>query len=162
MPSRSNKIFSGRQPRHCIKVVQSFRDWIRLHIQGVANGLVKPKPVLVWSLKHWRISHLDSAVCPRTLHWNRSPRKLEDCYAFWLVKLPFILSKDNDDALFALRTCTPTSVTNMQAASHFKWYLYYQNKTNTHKWCIRISTFIHGRIHVTVMTSEFKDYINIW
>jgi hypothetical protein len=94
MPSRSNKILSGRQPRHCMKVLQRLRDWLRPHIQGVANGLVKPKPVLVLSLKNWRISHLDSAVCPRTLHWNRSPRKLEDWYAFWMVKLPFILSKD--------------------------------------------------------------------
>jgi hypothetical protein len=37
-----------------------------------------------------------------------------------MVKLPFILSKDNDDVLFALQTSTPTSVTNMEAASHLK------------------------------------------
>ena len=63
-----SEIFSGRQPHQGVEVLQHFRDCLLPHLQGVANGLVKPKPVLVSSLEHWRISHLDSAVCPRILH----------------------------------------------------------------------------------------------
>ena len=38
-----NKIFSDRQPRQGGKVFQCFRDWLRPHLQGTADGLVKPK-----------------------------------------------------------------------------------------------------------------------
>ena len=36
-------MFSGRQPRHDVKVLRRFRDWPRPHLQGVADGLVEPK-----------------------------------------------------------------------------------------------------------------------
>ena len=34
-------MFSGRQPGQDVEVLWRFRDWFRLHLQGVADGLVK-------------------------------------------------------------------------------------------------------------------------
>jgi hypothetical protein len=40
-----DEMFSGRQPRQDVKVLQKFRDCLSLHLQGVvADGLVETKP----------------------------------------------------------------------------------------------------------------------
>jgi len=38
-----NKMFSGRQPRHGVKVFQRFRNWLHPHLQVVADGFVELK-----------------------------------------------------------------------------------------------------------------------
>ena len=40
-----NKIFLGRQLRQGVKVLQHFMDWLCPHLQGFADGLVKPKQI---------------------------------------------------------------------------------------------------------------------
>jgi hypothetical protein len=38
-----NETFSGRQPRQGVKVFLRFRNWLRHHLQVVADGLVELK-----------------------------------------------------------------------------------------------------------------------
>lgn len=38
----NNKI-SGRQPQICVEVVQRFRDWLRLHVQGPVKQKIDEK-----------------------------------------------------------------------------------------------------------------------
>jgi len=54
-------MFSGRQPPQDVKVLRRFRDWLRSHLQGVADGLVEPTtttgcPVCYWDTGHLLIS----------------------------------------------------------------------------------------------------------
>jgi hypothetical protein len=43
---RCNEMFSGRQLCQDFMVFRCFKDWLRPHLQGVAGGLVVPKPTL--------------------------------------------------------------------------------------------------------------------
>ena len=44
-------MFWGRQPSHDVNVLRRFRDWLRLHLQGVAGGLVELKLISFGSTK---------------------------------------------------------------------------------------------------------------
>ena len=58
-----NKVFSGRQPRQSVKFLQRFRDWLRPHLQGVADGLVEVHQTRV---AFWRLGRSQSLKRSRT------------------------------------------------------------------------------------------------
>jgi hypothetical protein len=72
-------MFWDRQPRQGVKVLRRSRDWLRPSLQGVADGLVKPKLIthnsntLKMRTKSENVgepSLLDAGVCPRTFYWK--------------------------------------------------------------------------------------------
>jgi len=72
-PYFGNEIFSGRQQCQDVKFFRNFRDRLRLHVQGIAGGLVEPKlkarcPTLC-------------CVCLRWV-WTRDPSS----YQFWFCQ----------------------------------------------------------------------------
>jgi hypothetical protein len=62
-----NHVFSGRHPRKNVKILGRFRDWLRLHLQDVADGLVETELYL----KRHRILTSLWGCLPENISLNR-------------------------------------------------------------------------------------------
>jgi len=75
------EIFSGTQPRKGVKVLERFEDWLRLHLQGATDGLVKPRHHLFY------LGFTKPSVAPLRRRRSQSP-KPRRTFKIWRGCLP--------------------------------------------------------------------------